>query len=152
MQKQVITDTAAPWSLLAVTLITFLLPAGGAVVAVRNLTRLDDIEPRRAMELTVATILVFAAGYAALLSVVQSTSGDAETMSPVVTLLLSFGTAAAAFFFQRENFSAWRESHPSGGTSPWYSALGWALVFHILTGVAAIPFFLVIAVIASAGA
>ena len=151
MQKQSFPQTAGPWSLALVTAITFFLPAGGAVVAIRNLARLGEIDARRSLELTVATILVFAVGYSTLLFVAQPNLTAPSNLSPTVTGALSLGTAAAAFLYQRREYVAWRQSHPGTGTAPWYSALGWGLVYQFLTAFAAIPFFLVLALVSSAG-
>jgi hypothetical protein len=150
VQKQTAGEPSRPWSLVIVTLIAFFLPAGGAVLAVRNMGRLGAMDEKRAAELTVATIAVFAAGYSALLLAAEPSHSDPSTLSPAVTSLLSLGTAAATFFFQRHDFSTWRKQHPQTGTSPWYAAVGWALVYFLITAVAAIPFLLVLDLITSA--
>ncbi len=151
MRKQVSVERPQPWSLVLVTAITFFLPAGGAVVAIRNMVRLGEIDARRALELTVATIVVFAAGYSGLLIVSQPDSSGAPTLSPIVTALLSLGTALAAFIFQRKEYVAWRQTHPGTDTGAWYAAIGWGLVYQFLTYFACIPFFLVLAIVTSAG-
>lgn len=151
VRKQVSDQASRPWSLAVVTAITFFLPAGGAVVAIRNMARLGEIDAHRALELTVATIVVFAAGYSALLTVAPPDQTGASTLSPIVTALLSLGTALAAFLFQRREFAAWREAHPRSDTGHWYAAVGWGLVYQCLTAVAAFPVFLLLALITSAG-
>jgi uncharacterized membrane protein len=152
VRKQVFDDSTKPWSLALVTAITFFLPAGGAVVAIRNMARLGEIDARRALELTVATVIVFAAGYSALLLVAQPDPNGTSTLSPIVTVLLSFGTALAAFLLQRREYVSWREAHPQSGTGAWYTAIGWGVIYQIVTAFACFPFFLVMTLISSAGA
>jgi hypothetical protein len=152
VQKQAAGESARPWSLAIVTLIAFFLPAGGAVLAVRNMARLGEIDPRRTRELTVATILVFAAGYSVLLIAAQPSATQPSNLSPAVTGLLSLGTAAGTFMFQRGQFLAWRRDHPRDGTSPWYAAVGWGAAYEVLSILATIPFFLILAVVTSLGA
>lgn len=152
VQKQLARDTARPWSLALVTFIAFFLPAGGAVLAVRNMARLGEIDARRSTELTVATLVVFAAGYSALVLVAQPSSSQQPNLSPAVTGLLSLGTAAGAFLFQRPAFVKWRSADPGGRTDPWYKAVGWGVVYQLLTLVVGIPVVLILAIIASVGA
>jgi hypothetical protein len=152
VQKQLAGEADSPWSLALVTFIAFFLPAGGAVLAVRNMARMGEIDARRSIELTVALLAVFAAGYSALLLAAQPSPSQPSDLSPAVTALLSIGTAGGTFLFQRTDFLEWRRDHPQAQTARWYGAIGWGIVYQLLTAIIAIPFFLLLAVITSIGA
>jgi hypothetical protein len=152
VQKQLAGDAARPWSLALVTMIAFFLPAGGAVLAVRNMARLGEIDARRSTELTVATLVVFAAGYSVLVLVAHPTSSQQPNPSPAATGLLSLGTAFGAFLFQRRAFARWRNADPGRRTEAWYKAVGWGIAYQLLTLVVGIPVVLILAIIASIGA
>lgn len=152
VQKQAAGEVARPWSLVIVTLIAFLLPAGGAVLAVRNMARLGEIDGRRAAELTVVTLAVFGAGYSVLVLAAQPNASQPPNISPAVTGLISVGVAAATFVFQRQAYAAWKRDHPGNVTAPWYTALGWSIVYQVLTLAVGIPVLIILAVVTSTGA
>jgi fatty acid desaturase len=151
VQKRRSQDASTPWSLAVVTLLAFFLPAGGAAVTMQNMRRLGQVDERRSRELTVATILVFAAGYAALLLVGAPDPSGRPTVSSSATVVLSLGTAAAAFLYQRHGFVSWRQGHPQERSGPWYQAVAWALIYELLTFVVTVPVSLLLTVVTSAG-
>jgi hypothetical protein len=128
-----------------VTIIAFLLPAGGAVITVWNLHRFSQLDSVRARHLTIAVIAVFALGLALLLGLAPPSAGGMPTVDANASSVLSIGIALACFVAQRPAYRVWRERNTRTQTSRWFGAFGWAVVFSLLTVIAALPVYAVFA-------
>lgn len=153
MQKQPNTihgrEPSVPWSPLTVALISFLLPAGGAVLTIRNMARLQQIDRTTVTELTVVTMAVFAIGFTALLVAGQPDPTKPASLDANVSAVLSFGTAVASYAVQRPAFVVWRRSHVRIRTGPWFRALGMALIYTLLILLAVLPLRLLVGLVAT---
>lgn len=153
VQKQRITPAAAeplaPWTPVCVALIAFLLPAGGAVLTVRNMARLQQIDQTRVRELVAAAIGVFAIGFTALLVLAQPNPAKPEALSTNASAVLSLGTAVASYVVQRSPYMAWRRVHERQRTGGWLRALWLAVLFTLVTLAVVLVLRLAIAVFAA---
>src|SRR5690348_1230683 len=110
------TGMRPPWSPLSITLISLLLPAGGAILTIRNMQRLNAIDSKGARELTFAAIGVFAVGIAVLFIVARRATA-ASGATGDTGAFLGFGTAMASYIVQQRPFHAWRTANRAAYTS-----------------------------------
>jgi hypothetical protein len=134
-----------------VTIIAFLLPAGGAVVTVWNLHRFSQLDSVRTRHLTIAVVAVFAFGIATLLGLTPVKANSAPAIDANASSILSVGVAIACFVTQRSAYRSWRAQNARTRTSPWPSALGWALLFTLLTVIVALPPYVVLSSLLGTG-
>src|SRR5947209_17156325 len=131
-------NPGTPWSPLSVSFITLLLPAGGAILTIRNLQRLQTIDSEKARELIIASVWVFAVGIVILLLLAPSGTSGPST-SGDTTAVLGGGMAVVSYLVQRTAFRTWRLEHRTTRTSSWLAAAGTAALFTVVTLVAAVP-------------
>lgn len=140
MQKQGTTSSSVapkqPWSVITVSVISFLLPPGGALLTVRNLARLRESERRRVGELTAAVFALYAFGFTVLLLLVAPNGGQPAPLAPGVSLVLSFGTALASYAVLQRPYLEWRNAHRTARLSSWVSALGSAILYTLALSLA----------------
>ena len=141
-------SSGTPWSPLSVSLITLLLPAGGAVLTIRNLQRLHTIDAEKARELIVASVAVFAAGIVILLLLDPSRSGG-RGVNGDTTGILGGGMAIVSYVVQRTAFRSWRREHAADTTGSWLPAIGTAALYSVVTLGAAVPVMLVAMLVAA---
>jgi hypothetical protein len=139
------TDTRPPWSPLSVFIITFIMPAGGAVLTIRNLQRLRLVDARQAREWIIATVVVLALGYTGLLLATKPGPKDTLPRLDSVSALISCGLATASYLVLRSPYRAWRSQHAGARTSSPIPALGIALLYTVITVVAVVPVWIVAA-------
>jgi hypothetical protein len=141
-----------PWSPLSVSVISLLLPAGGAIVTVRNLQRLGQLDASHTRKLTIAVAAVFALGYAGLAAVsVPRANGTVQTDAGV-SYIMGIGTAVASYVVQSSSYRAWRVAHPTIRTDSVVRGIGVAVIYYLVTLVAAAvlaPLYLGIATVVS---
>lgn len=137
-------ETRPPWSPLSVTLITFLLPAGGAILTVWNLHRLSEFDRRYATRLTMSVIVLFVIGISALYLTATPVSQGMPTLNATGLGVLSFGVAFASYIVQRAAFQKWRTAHQRDRTSSWLPAAGLALAYTIIISLGVLPVYLVV--------
>lgn len=133
------------------TIIAFLLPAGGAVVTVWNLHRFSQLDSGRARHLAIAVVVVFALGIALLLGLTPRKANGVPITDANASSVLSFGVALACFVTQRSPYRSWRAQNVQARTSPWPGAFGWALAFTMLTVVLALPAYAVLSSLLGGG-
>ncbi|HEY8685767.1 MAG TPA: hypothetical protein VIO57_09190 [Chloroflexota bacterium] len=145
-----VSNPGTPWSPLRVSLITLILPAGGAVLTIRNLQRLHTIDPQKARELIIASIGVFAVGIVILL-LLNPASARGQGVNGDATGVLGGGMAIVSYVVQRTAFRSWREANGTVRTGSWLPALGLAAVYSLVTLGAAVPVMLVAMLVATLG-
>jgi hypothetical protein len=128
-----------------VTIIAFLLPPGGAVVTIWNLHRFSQLDSVRTRQLTIAVIGIFALGFALLLGLATPTANGVPAIDANASSILSVGIALACFVAQRSAYRMWRARNLRTRTSSWLGAFGWAVVFSLLTAIAALPVYAIVA-------
>ena len=128
------TEIRPPWSPLSVTLITLVLPAGGAVVTVLNLRRLRQLDAKRTRQLTIVLLLVFAVGLTVLALLARHGANSTPNLDSSTVTLLSLGVGGASYVAQRPAFRAWRATNGRQATSSWLGAAGMAFLFQLATG------------------
>ncbi len=134
-------EARPPWSPLSVAIIAFLLPAGGAMLTIRNLQRLGQLDQRAARELIAVVLLVCAVGYALLISYATKNANGFLQPDAGASAVLPFGFGLACFSAQRRPFRQWRSVNPSTRTSSWTGGIGVALVYMLLTLVVVLPIY-----------
>jgi hypothetical protein len=129
---------------MSVSLISLVLPAGGAILTIANLYRLRQIDAEAAKRLTLAAYVIVALGYAGLLlsTPYKASGGLLQSADAGGGTVLSFGVFVASYIVQRAPFRTWRKSHERTPTSSWLAAVGRAAVYSLITFVAVVPFFL----------
>lgn len=142
MQKQGSTTSGSrpspPWSPLVVTVIAFLLPPGGAILAVRSMARIrGEQDSGRALREVVATVVVFTIGLTILATTAQSRGGDMPKVSPGASTVITVGTAVACYLILRPAYAEWRGKNPSQPPGSLLSAVGNAILFTLITVFAA---------------
>ena len=142
MQRQA--ESRPPWSPLSVTVISLILPTGGAILTVLNLQRLRQIDRRDARRMTIALVALFALALTSLILLAGFGSDGRPRIDPTAVEVLSLGVAFASYAVQRRPFRAWRLSNLRARTSPWLAALGVAAVYHLVTVAAWLPLFALI--------
>lgn len=152
MQKQGTTtsnaDPRPPWSPFSISVISLILPAGGAVLTVLNIARMQTVRPRHVRELALATMVVFAIGLTILFTLATPAPGRQPTLDSGVSLVLSVGTAVASYVAQREPRARWRRQHPNARSSSVLTAVAWSCIYTLATALLAVPLRLIIALIA----
>ncbi|HLJ65916.1 MAG TPA: hypothetical protein VKX16_00980 [Chloroflexota bacterium] len=133
----------APWTPLSVALIAFILPAGGAILTIRNLERLRQFDARVARQLSIAVVVLFAVGLTVLISSAPRTTSGMLQPDATATSILQFGVAAGSYLVQRAPFRAWRLANQRNRTSPWIGGAGLAALYTLLTIVGVLPLYLV---------
>jgi hypothetical protein len=132
-------DVRPPWSPLSVSLITLLLPAGGAILTIRNLYRMQQMDGATAKRLTVVAYVIFAIGLTALLLSAKKASGGLLQPDTDASTVLSCGVALASYVVQRLPFRLWKLTHERTRTSPWLGAAGRAALYTLITFAAVLP-------------
>lgn len=143
-----LSSPGTPWSPLSVSFITLLLPAGGAILTIRNLQRLQTIDSKKARELIIASIGVFAVGIVILLRLSPAGS-HGQGMTPDTTTVLGGGMAVVSYVVQRAAFRSWRQAHDTVRTGPWLPAVATAGIYSLVTLGAAVPVMLVSMLVAA---
>lgn len=138
-----------PWSPLSVSIITFLLPAGGAVLTVQNLARLREGDPPRLRWQTAGVVVIYAVGLAIILALAPIQAGVPRLDDGTYTII-QVGFAIAAYAVQRAPFRAWALRQASG-TSAWTSGVLTALVYQIVAILLTVPVYAGVAVLVFAG-
>ena len=134
-------DDRPPWTPVSVAIISFFLPAGGAVVTIRNLHRLRELDPRATRDLSVAVVLIFALGLTALISFARRSATGAPSLDTSASGTLQFGVALVSFLCQRAPFRTWRLSNGGTRTSSWTGAVGQAALYTLITVLATLPLY-----------
>jgi hypothetical protein len=147
---RILSNSGNPWSPLSVSVIALLLPAGGAILTIRNLERLQAIDSKKAKELIIASISVFAVGIVILLLLDPARSGGRSTNGDA-TAVLGGGMAIISYLVQRAAFLSWRRKNLTVRTGSWLAAVGTAAIFSLVTLGAAVPVMLVALLAASLG-
>ncbi len=145
-----LSNQGTPWSPLSVSLITLLLPAGGAILTIRNLQRLQTIDSQKARELIIASIGVFAVGIVILLRL-DPAGAQGQGVNGDTTGVLGCGMAVVSYVVQRTAFRSWREAHHTVRTGPWFPAVATAGIYSLVTLGAAVPVMLVSMLVAAVG-
>jgi hypothetical protein len=143
-----------PWSPVAISIISFLFPAGGAVLTIQNLRRLRQLDAPTARQMTYAIVGIFALGFGLLLLLAGGgTKGKlgVNSIDPNAATALSIGIAAASYVVQRLPFRSWRTSNAQTRTSPWLGALGMAVLYEIVVAFCAVPVLVAGLLVNSAG-
>lgn len=153
MKQQVFrTDPTRPWSPLSVSLITFLLPAGGAVLTVHNLARLRETDSAGVRRESIAVVLLYAFGFALILTTAPIQADGIPQLDSGTYSVIQFGLAIAAYIAQRVPFRMWTEKH-ARQTSAWTSAVLTALIYQLLAIFITVPVYVgVISLVGSASA
>lgn len=131
----------APWSPFTVSVITLLLPAGGAVLTVWNLRRLDQLDRESALRLGGAVLLVFALGTTALLVISGTRTQPNPQIGADASTVISIGVAVASYVVLRAPFRTWR-SRARARPDSWLRAVGYAFVFTVLWALGVVPLYL----------
>ena len=153
MRQPAVTPSATespPWSILVVTLITFLLPAGGAILTIRNLARLGSLGLSEAKTSSWILVAVFGAGTGILLSLSPVDREGLPRPDPNMTSAVYLAITFAAYLVQRRPYMTWRIQNRQHRQEWWVKGFGIALVYQIFAVVAAVPIY-VLAVTISGG-
>lgn len=142
------TKSNAPWSPLSVAVITFILPAGGAVLTVHNLARIQGGDNSQVRRQTVGIVLLFALGLAIILALAPVQSNGAPRLDTDTYTVVQFGVAVAAYVVQRAPFRAWHQSHVVR-PSAWTTGVLTALIYQFLAILATVPIYAGVAVLAA---
>lgn len=140
------TDKRPPWSPVSVTLMTFLLPAGGAVLTILNLRRLGEVPEPHSRRLVSAAVGLFALGYCTLIALAQ-TGARTDRLDSNAVVVLSVGVALASFLAQRSAYRTWSTSHSRSRTGSWRGAFGVAVIYQLVTVLVSVPVYLVVVAI-----
>jgi hypothetical protein len=144
-------QSTRPWSPLSVSLITFILPAGGAVLTIQNLARLQIVNSLTARRQAVGVVLLYGLGFAIILALAPVQADGVPRLDAGTYSVVQFGFAAAAYLVQRGPFRAWVAKQTSG-TSHWTSGVLTAVIYQLLATVITVPIYAgVAAFISSAG-
>jgi hypothetical protein len=147
---RILSHSGTPWSPLSVSVMALLLPAGGAVLTIRNLQRLQAIDSKQARELIIASIGVCAVGIVMLLLLDPARSGGASANGDT-TAVLGSGMAVVSYLVQRAAFRTWRREHQAVRTGSWLAAAGTAAWYSLVTLGVAVPVMLVAMLTTSVG-
>ncbi|GAC1402879.1 MAG: hypothetical protein NVSMB52_16830 [Chloroflexota bacterium] len=131
-------DDRPPWSPLSVSLIAFLLPAGGAILTIRNLHRLKQINDIDARRLIVTVSGVCIIGYVLMFSFVPHGAKFLQQPDSNAAALLSCGIALASYAVQRLPFRSWRSENARTKTSAWLPGIGLAALYQFGTLIATV--------------
>lgn len=144
------TQHSIPWSPLSVAVISFILPAGGAVLTLHNLRRLHILDEAQMRPFTIGVILVYAFGMSILLALGPTQASGTPQLDPDAYSVVQFGFAAAAYLVQRAPYRLWHKSNV-GRPGSWTSGVVTSLIYQFLGILATVPIYAVIAVFVSAG-
>jgi hypothetical protein len=111
---------------------------------------LQAIDSRKARELIIASIGVFAVGIVILL-LLNPTRTSGQGSSGDTTAVLGGGMAVVSYLVQRTAFRAWRLEHGLVRTGSWLAAVGTAALFTLVTLGVAVPVMLVAMLTAGIG-
>lgn len=134
---------ATPWSPLLVGFITLFLPAGGIVLAIRNLHRLGQVEARVATHLVWATVAIFTVGYATLTLTAPRGADGVPRLDSNAVAFLAAALGMAAYLTLRQPFRLWR-SRSSSRSANALPAIGTALVYQAIVVVGVVILVLLI--------
>lgn len=134
-----------PWRPLTVSMLAFFLPAGGAILTIRNLERLEEITPKAARKLLLLTGVVFAFGLAFLVLVAQKDKSGHLVPDSGAYLILSVGVAMVSYLAQRPAFRAWQSTHSGQRNGSLLEAIGLTIFYYLLTAACAAPLILIAA-------
>lgn len=129
-----------PWSPLSVSLITFILPAGGAVLTIQNLARMQIVNSQKARRQTMGIVLLYALGFAVILAVAPVQADGVPRLDAGTYSVIQFGFAFAAYAVQRGPFRAWIVNQASG-TSAWTSGILTAVMYQLLAILITVPIY-----------
>lgn len=138
------TRNQQPWSPLTISLLALVFPAGAAVLTIRNLQRLLDLDPKDVRKLTIAVIAVFSIGLATLFLAAHKDSKGIPNLDPNAQTVLSAGVAIVSYAVQRTPFRNWRARHSTTRANSWLAAIGVALLYQVVAVGLAVPLFLAV--------
>ncbi|MGI8967982.1 MAG: hypothetical protein ACR2GA_02610 [Chloroflexota bacterium] len=115
------------------TFISFIFPAGGAILTLRNLQRLRQVDDSTARSLVWAAVGIFALGLTILLLLAPRDSSGLPQVDANAEVVIAAGTAVASYVVQRNPFRQWRTANARTRTSPWLHGFGLAVIYEILT-------------------
>jgi hypothetical protein len=137
-------DALPPWSPLSVALIAFLLPAGGIVVTIQNMYRLQVLDRAQAYRMAVGAMCIVAVGLGIILGIAPTDKSGQPIPPSGAELILSIAAAALAIAAHRGPFERWRSAHRVEATASWLRAAGWALLYTAGTGLMVVPVALIV--------
>lgn len=132
-------DVRPPWSPVAVSLLSLLLPAGGAILTVRNLQLMRQLDPPLTRRLSIAIIVAFALGLSALILLGHPSHGGVPQVDSTSLSILAWGTGLSSYIVQYRPFRSWRGAHARQRVGNWLVALGFAVLYQIVAVVLATP-------------
>jgi hypothetical protein len=121
------------------------LPAGGAILTVRNLERLGELTAKTARRLLILLVLVFAVGLAILVYVAQKDKTGHFVIDSQALLVISVGVAVACYLAQGAAYRTWRTAHPTEQAGSVLEAVALTLIYYLLTAAAAAPLIVIAA-------
>jgi hypothetical protein len=132
-------DEGPPWSPVSVSVIALLLPAGGAILTIRNLYRLRQHDAASAKRLMYAAYGIFALGFTALLLSAHKAPHGSLQLDTGASTVLSCGVAVASYMVQRAPYRSWRIAHQHVRPSPWLGGAGRAIMYTLITFAVVLP-------------
>jgi hypothetical protein len=135
----------APWRPLTVSILAFALPAGGAMLTVRNLERLQQLTPQAARRLLYLIVAVFAIGLSLLVLVAQRDKSGQFVIDSDALLIVSAGVATASYLAQRAPFRLWQSQHPTERGGSLLEAIWLVIVYNVVSALLALPLVLIAA-------
>jgi len=109
-----------------------------------------DITAARQMILVI--MLVFALGYAVLLSLTPMKTGGIPQFDSNSITLINFGTAIASYLVQRPKFLEWKNTHKRTRPGSVVSAIAIAALYTVLISVVASISYFVVQLVMGSGA
>jgi len=137
------TRVTSPWRPLTVSILAFALPAGGAILTIRNLERLQELTPKAARRLLFLTAAIFAIGISVLWLAAQRDKSGHVIPDSGAYLILSAGVAIVSYLAQRPGFRTWRSTHSAERSGSALEAFALAIVYYIVTAALAAPLILI---------
>lgn len=132
-----------PWSPLTVSAMAILFAGGGAILTIRNLERLGQIDRTSSRNLTYAAVGIFAVGLTILLVLAERSVHGTHPVDYTAIGVLSVGVAIVSYIVQWAPFRAWRASHSRQRAASWWVAIGTAFLYQLVVTVAATPIWFV---------
>lgn len=132
-----------PWKPLTVSILAFALPAGGAMLTVRNLERLQELNQQAARRLLFLIVAVFAVGLAILFLAAQKNKSGQLVIDSNALFILSMGGAIASYLSQRPAFRVWQSAHPAERAGSLLEAIVLAIIYSVISAVVAVPLVLI---------
>lgn len=130
-------EPGRPWSPLVVGFITLLLPAGGVVLAIRDMQRLGALEHNSARRLIWTAIGVLSAGYALFVFTAPRHSNGVPQLDSNTTGFITVALCMVAYFAVRRPFATWR-TRSSAHTDNMLPAVGTALMYQAIVVLAVV--------------